>query len=615
MLRPRLCQRIIMYCRVTNFSKKDGVVNDRLITKLRIVRRPILRLVLMAGVALLGLVIPAQAQRLSVPNTVPEGSPIPRVFPPSLPNAAPALPAPSPAAPNATPPTVSAIQRVSIEGATAFSQDRLQALAAGLTGPAVPAERIEDSRVALVNLYRSNGYVYTAVSAFVDHGALRFIVTEGHVTDVQVEGDVGPVRAQVLRFLRHLTEIRPIDTASLERWLLLATDIPGLTVQSVLRAAPGEPGGLLLIAQVKRAAIGGLLTADNRGFRQAGPEELLATADFNSFTPFGERTELSLFHTFNNTQIFGQASSEFFVGASGLRVRLYGGAGDTQPSGLFRAIGYDGTTTVFGGQVSYPLIRARAQTLNLIANFDALESAINADTGVNNANLRQSFDSLRVLRFGATYAREDNLLGAERGAVNAGSLRVSQGLPGLGASSTGSADLPRKGESVDFTKVDAEISRTQTLFQLWEQADIALVGILAGQFSNDVLPPAEQYFLGGTRFNRGYYAGQVTGDTALVGTLELQLNTPIALPKFVPQIEASAQFYGFYDYGETWQRQSADPNHTLNSVGTGVRLFLTQYTEFDVEGVARLTRYPTGSGPDISALKGGAVYWRVLTRF
>ena len=51
---------------------------------------------------------------------------------------------------------------------------------------------------------------------------------------------------------------------------------------------------------------------------------MLAIVDFNSFSEYGERTEAQIYHTYNNTQTFGQASSEFFVGSSGLKVRVYG---------------------------------------------------------------------------------------------------------------------------------------------------------------------------------------------------------------------------------------------------------------------------------------------------
>jgi hypothetical protein len=106
----------------------------------------------------------------------------------------------------------------------------------------------------------------------------------------------------------------------------------------------------------------------------------------------------------------------------------------------------------------------------------------------------------------------------------------------------------------------------------------------------------------------------------LAGTLELQLNTtsdllgPVLTRVGLPA-EVSAQFYGFYDWGETWDRPSADPHQRLASTGGGVRLILTRATEVDLEGVYRLTRFPDGNTTGITALNAAAFYWRFLTRF
>jgi hemolysin activation/secretion protein len=123
-----------------------------------------------------------------------------------------------------------------VEGSTAYPAPQLAAITAGLVGPAIPVARIEAARVALLNLYREDGYALTTVTATIDpRGALRFTVVEGRIADVKLEGDIGPAGVQVLRFLRHLTEARPIDTATLERWLLLAQDVPGITLRAVLQ--------------------------------------------------------------------------------------------------------------------------------------------------------------------------------------------------------------------------------------------------------------------------------------------------------------------------------------------------------------------------------------------
>ena len=103
---------------------------------------------------------------------------------------------------------------------------------------------------------------------------------------------------------------------------------------------------------------------------------------------------------------------------------------------------------------------------------------------------------------------------------------MSQGLKLLGASTNGiSPTSPRLGEQTGFTKFNFETSRPQTLFAPWEGASVGLMGLLTGQWSDNILPPAEQFYLGGARFTRGYYAGQVPGDKALAATVELS-STP-----------------------------------------------------------------------------------------
>jgi hypothetical protein len=50
-------------------------------------------------------------------------------------------------------------------------------------------------------------------------------------------------------------------------------------------------------------------------------------------------------------------------------------------------------------------------------------------------------------------------------------------------------------------------------------------------------------------------------------------------------------------------------------MGLGLRLNVTSYTEFNVEGVHRNTRLLEGTPGAVSPLKADTVYWRVITRF
>ncbi len=542
-------------------------------------------------------------------------SPIPQMLPRPAPGVAPGLPppAPTPRAPVGAG-VAHEVASVSVEGVTAYPPAVIAKYTDGLTGPAVAEDRIEEARAGIVDLYRRDGYVYTVVNVVISRGSLRFVVIEGRIASVKLDGDIGPAGTQVLRFLHHLTEQRPIDTPTLERWLLLASEVPGITLRSTLVPSTEEPGALTLVAKVSRNWYSGLVAADNRAFPQTGPEEAIAVMDFNSFTEFGERTEVSLYSSLNGTQIFGQAFTEFYIGGSGLKGKFYGGSGDSTPTGFLRQIGYQGISSIYGFQLSYPLIRVRQQSVNLFASADAIDTQTNFQQTAGGPVTRASYDALRVLRLGGDYARLDTLLGADRSATSTGNIRVSQGLAAFGATPNDNPTASRLGETTNFTKVNGEIGRNQSLFQPWDTAGVALQLSAAGQYSGDVLPPVEQFYLGGPHFNRGYYWGQVTGDSALTATAELQLNTPIPLPDMVPW-EVNAQFYAFYDWGETWQSRSSDANTILRSFGLGTRLYVTRSVEIDLEGAYRVNRYPNGTGPGISPLNAGVFYWGVLARF
>lgn len=509
-----------------------------------------------------------------------------------------------------------AVRNVSVVGATVFPESRLTPLIAGLTGPSTKLSAIEKARVEILDLYRRGGYPLVTVSATLEpSGTLSFTVIEAYIAAVKLDGNIGPAGTQVLRFLDHLTEIRPISNAALERWLLLAQDVPGVSLRAVLKPSTGQPGALTLVAEVKRQPFSGLVTADNAAFPETGPAEGLLVLNANSFTEFGEQTEVSLYHTSGNTQNFGQVSYETFAGSSGLRIRVYYGDGISNPYGQLASIGYQGLTTVFGVGAVYPLIRSRRQNLNLIVTLDGIRSEVRDDSGPQGQQVQASLDEFRVLRLGFDYALEDTWLGAERPAIDTASMRLSFGLPFLGGTGNDNADPSVIGEQVGFTKIAGEISRTQTLFSPWSGASVAVKGLLTGQWSGVVLPAVEKFYLGGLVYTRGFYSGEVTGDKAVAATAELQLNTGLAFDLFGHVFHPVAQFFGFYDWGYAWQNQPLALNARLASAGGGVRLSFTPDTEFDLVALTRFTRTPLGSSANVTPLKTDAVYWRVLMRF
>lgn len=575
---------------------------------------------------------PAMAQPAPVPVAAPEAPAIPperllrEIAPADLPRLSPGLQGPpltaTPIAPGA--PAVT-IVGASVTGHTAVPQTRLEQHFTGLVGREVSQEEIEAARIAVLTEYRSAGFAFTSVivtgEAAPGGFALRFAVQEGRIAQVRLSGPIGPAGVQVMRFLRGAVSEGAANIRQIERALLLAGDVPGVTVRGVLRPLEGgQAGELELVADVTRRRFSGLTTVDNRGFRLTGPVQFLALAQANSFTSLGERTEAAFFTSALGESMFGQMTSEFFVGGSGLRVRLYAGAGQTSPSGALADIGYAGFTVTAGAALSYPIIRSRSANLTAGIQFDIFDNTV--DTGTTQA-VRASHDSLRIIRAGLDGQFRDTVLPGPGAATTTGQLRVHQGILAFGATRGGSIPGPsRRGSNARFTKVTGEFQRTQPLFSLGENATVSVQGTLSGQWSNDILPAAEKYFLGGARLGRGFYAGQVSGDRAIAMAVEAQLD--LRLPNFTlafrpgespTEVRPTAQFYTFYDNGRTFENLRTDPDRRVESFGGGVRTAFNETFFLDAEVVHRITRRVDAGGAAVRPLPATAGFVRAMIRF
>ena len=578
---------------------------------------------------------PVQAQPLP-----PQQGLIERIAPPVAPSLAPSLSPPpeqrasGPGAENRV-----RIARVSLRGNQALAEAGLRPLYAALEGREVPLGALEDTRLAVLEAYRRAGYPYVAVAAALapagdGDAELRLAVTEGFVAEIRLEGDIGPAATQVLRFLNQVTTERPVSNSGLERALLLAGDVPGVTARGLLRPLlGGEPGALQLVVQLQRRSYSGFVNADNRGFRSTGAWQGLLVVGANSFSSLGERTEVSVLESEANRQTFGQVSQEFFVGGSGLRVRGYIGIGRVQPGSPLSALGYNGDTRVAGFSAAYPVLRSRPANLSLVAQFDAFESTVDLRLASTGPSQRASRDDVRSFRLGAEGSARDAFLPLNVGAANTyGNIRLHQGVEALGSSHAASTTVGRYGSNFGYTKATAEVTRQQPLFRPFEGSVVSLQGTLAGQWSRDILPLSEKFYLGGTRLGRGFYSGQVTGDRAMGMSLELQLNTGFDLPlmqSWVRQgwlgtsvapawltgedIGIASQFYLLHDQGRAFENKDSDPNRRLASWGAGMRLIANERVQLDMEWVRRMTRQPDGAGA--TRLRADAFFARMLVRF
>jgi len=558
-----------------------------------------MRGLLLAAIAAAGFgVLAPAALAQGVP---PPTSPIPKVTPQPAPQIVPPVAAPPETAPAPSEEEQQVeITAVKVDGSTRYTQDQLQARFAPLLHTNRPLSEITDAVRQLEIDYHKDGFFLTRVRGTITSSAegsvLEVRVLEGYIGSVKLDGDAGPAGSLIYGYLQHLTEFRPLDAATLERYVLLAKNVSGIDVVPILRPLKDEPGAVELVAKLDRKPIDANISDDNRGPDTLGPNEMLVNVSANAFTSFGDRTTLTIFNTpFDNEEIFGQVTESFFVGTEGLEFNSYFGYGVLEPGSILRPAGYKSRLLLTGIEAQYPFIRSRDLSLWLIGNFDISNTIVDEQDFTPNVPHRVSEDDLRILRFGTRSDFQDTLLGATMPGANTAELKVHIGIPGLFDGTRASTPFPaRPKEQPSFQKLTAKFIRTQELYS-WPVTRLSLITGAEGQWTDDILPPTEKFFLGGIDFGRGFYNGEATGDRGIAGKIQPQIDDQFTTDLFGDTRLIGMAYYLYYDIGQAWDMPATgNPSHHVESMGLGVQAAVTEHVSLQVEGVDRFTRRPTG---------------------
>jgi hemolysin activation/secretion protein len=455
------------------------------------------------------------------------------------------------------------IRAVELSGNTAIPTAQLASAWSELVGREQPASAVYDLADTLTGIYRNRGFVLSAVVAPQDipasglpDGVLRLTAVEGFVGKVAFEPDFTPT-ARMRREAEAIAGERPLTIVTLERQLLLINDLAGVTAQAFFEPA-GPPGEALLTLKVTRRPVTAFVGVQNRVSKLLGHVALEGRVSLNN--PLGlDDSHTLLLQTSDETRLrsIGYVHDQP-LGNNGLALNLFLGHVESKtaiPEAdlLNRGFSVDewvrSTSDIASIGLSYPLIRSRGQTLRLRARFGAYD-------GKQEAFDVQQRDRVRALRLGASWDRSDAW------GVNYADLEFSKGLRGLGSTSDTASDAIRTGADYGFSKFTFFAGRLQQL-----GGDFSLQGSVQGQWTNDRLPPSERAALGGDLILRAFNAGELIGDRALAGRVELRYEPP-----WMPGGRVS--LYGFGELGRTKSLEIAPTIDLVTKGGTagfGVR--------------------------------------------
>jgi len=469
------------------------------------------------------------------------------------------------------------LTNIQIEGAKTLPPESFRPLYQNLLGQEVSVSNILDVADAIEDAYRDQGYVLTHAYVppqRVRNGVFTIDVVEGYVASVTVEGGDPRTQALVRSYVEPVINVRPLALAAMERALLLANDIPGVTAAGVLRPAPNTPGASDLVVTITETKVSGGLSVDNRGSRFQDVWTLGGDVAVNGVALAGDQLAASYATSPNVLEkTSGQVRYRAPVGTNGTTATMIVTVTHGEPGGSLKPFQLVTDSLAIGPRVSYPLIRTRAESLLLDGGITVQEA--NVDT----LGAQFSHDEWRVADLGVTYSR------LALGGTWSASFDGAEGFGIFGASQDGSPNLSHPGADPEFTKFTASFRHVRTLIG---PLSLAISG--QGQYAFAPLVAGEQITFGGSGIGRGYDPGAVTGDQGVGGSAELRWDAHF--PKvYLETVEP----YVYYDTGKVWNfKPNQGGGQSVASAGFGLRFYFPHAITTDFE-VSRTLRAVPGS--------------------
>jgi hemolysin activation/secretion protein len=462
------------------------------------------------------------------------------------------------------------VRGVHITGSTVYPAAQLAPLYADLIGHRVSLATIYALAQRITARYGNDGYVLSRAivppQQLDPKGAVvRIEVVEGYIDKVEWPARLSRYRDFFSYYAAKITAQRPANIRTIERYLLLASDLPGLKFTTALRPST-KTGASVLVAEVAEKPIAAVAQIDNRGTPGQGPFEYLTSATINNL--LGQQEALTLtyagaipfqelnYAAFNYRQVLIPEGLSVFADGS-----YTWGSPDTAPLDAlqYRTLGPYGDAGL-----SYPVLRSRERNLTLSGLFFAWDT----QSDVHGATFTD--DRLRGFQ-----ARADGDFADPFQGINQLYARVSQGIEGLGSTENGNPQASRSVGRVDFTKLEAYGSRTQPL-----PAGFSAFAAAYGQYAFTPLLVPEQCGFGGRYFGRAFYPSEFLGDSCIEATGELRYD----VRGFPPDV-SKMQFYGFTDWGGLYTLQAAPgtpPVVDAASIGAGVRFGWLNHIDVDL---------------------------------
>lgn len=371
----------------------------------------------------------------------------------------------------------------------------------------------------LTDFYRNQGLVIAQVyvpEQTIEDGVVVLEVLEGNLGGTVVENNKDYTVPLLKSPFTHL-EHKPVSKDALENALLQLSEFPGLIAYGVLQ--PGELQGEtdLLIKVQEEIKHEYTVKLDNYGSENTG--QIRLTGSYLQNNVFGNADVLTanVLQSFEPTNtIFGGVDYVSPLGFSGYKFGAGFSSNAFDVGGSLESFNISGSVISSNFFISKPFTRSRRSNdgikidlINKIADT-ALPTGTTTDN-VTAAVVEYMFDNLDTVNQG----------------INNGTFKLAFGLPDvLGSNDITSPSVSRVGGKgtkavSDFVKLTWSVARLQLLSK-YQNVLIKT----EGQLTADLLPPVEQFGIGGPNSVRAFATSAQLRDSAAFFSADWNFNAP-----------------------------------------------------------------------------------------
>ena len=464
--------------------------------------------------------------------------------------------------------TVIVVKAFKFTGNTLFSADQLSTTVSKYLNRSIKFIDLQEAAASIAEVYRKAGWVVRVLLPDQD-------IQEGVVTIQILEAIFGGVKPEGQASARIKTEQligivgaqqqtgALLNAEAIDRALLIAGDLPGVTVTGSLRQGEYKGETDLAINVADKSLFTGSADWDNTGSRSTGKSRIALNLGLASPLGFGDQINLNAFET--------QGSAYYRVGTtipldhSGWRIGVNASRLDFKViSPELLALNVEGYSNSVGVESNYPLVRTLVRNLYLTTNYDS-KSFTNLANSAVTTRYKSNTLSLQL---------NGNLLdSAGGGGTNTASLSLAKGDINLDGSPNQSAVALTTQTAGVFSKLRYALSRLQVASD-----EISVFASLTGQYSRKNLDSSEKFSLGGSSGVRAFPAGEGSGASATLINLELRR-----------RLAQGFNLTGFYDFG----RVHINPNNSY----TGA----TALNRMSLEGAGLTLAWSSTKGETLKA--------------